>query len=231
MSSKIVRGVYFDWDLTLGRILGDVSIGHRLTVLFQRNGLDVSEAQVQAAIQQLRQDDDLPKPQTPPEIIAYYRQILSLCGIESISPAFGQQLYDGYALLPNILYDDALPTLRKLATRPLSLGIISNHSVLARETMSDLVGDIIPPERIIISDEVGWHKPAPAIYSLAAERMALPPASCVLVGDNPKVDAIAAVEVGGFQHGFWLDRTDSNGRDLPPYVTRLTTLHDLPNLL
>jgi putative hydrolase of the HAD superfamily len=37
----------------------------------------------------------------------------------------------------------------------------------------------------VISSEVGLRKPDPAIYELAAERIALPPAACVYVDDLP----------------------------------------------
>ncbi len=37
----------------------------------------------------------------------------------------------------------------------------------------------------VISGEVGIRKPDPAIYALAAERLALPPAACVFVDDLP----------------------------------------------
>jgi putative hydrolase of the HAD superfamily len=36
---------------------------------------------------------------------------------------------------------------------------------------------------VVISGEVGLHKPQPEIFRLAAERVALPPARCVLVDD------------------------------------------------
>lgn len=228
MRNESVRGVFFDWDLTLARIMGEVPLSQRLTELFQRYDLALSAGQVRAAINQLDEAGDRPKPQTPTEIIEFYRQILQVLGYEAITPEFGQTLYDGYALLPNLLYDDAIPTLRRLAARPLRLGIISNHSVLARAMMEKLVGDFISAEQIIISDEVGLHKPDAGIYTLAAEKLDLPPAACALVGDNLEVDAIGAVEAGGFQRGFWLDRDgDDNDRRLPPGVTRITTLLDL----
>jgi epoxide hydrolase-like predicted phosphatase len=37
----------------------------------------------------------------------------------------------------------------------------------------------------VISSEVGLRKPDPAIYELAAERLGLPPATCVFVDDLP----------------------------------------------
>jgi putative hydrolase of the HAD superfamily len=36
---------------------------------------------------------------------------------------------------------------------------------------------------VVISAEVGMHKPQPAIYELGAERVGLPPAECVFVDD------------------------------------------------
>jgi epoxide hydrolase-like predicted phosphatase len=38
-------------------------------------------------------------------------------------------------------------------------------------------------DAVVISAEVGMHKPQPEIYLLAAERLGLPPSSCVFVDD------------------------------------------------
>jgi putative hydrolase of the HAD superfamily len=38
-------------------------------------------------------------------------------------------------------------------------------------------------DAVVISGEVGMHKPEPGIYRLAAERLDLPPADCVFVDD------------------------------------------------
>ena len=53
----------------------------------------------------------------------------------------------------------------------------------------------------MISGEVGLRKPDPAIYTLAAERLGLPPTQVVFVDDlAPNVRGAAAVGMVGVQH-------------------------------
>ena len=59
-------------------------------------------------------------------------------------------------------------------------GLISNSwstSHYDRELLADLFDDVV------ISAEVGLHKPQPEIYRLATERLGVPPSSCVFVDD------------------------------------------------
>jgi epoxide hydrolase-like predicted phosphatase len=54
---------------------------------------------------------------------------------------------------------------------------------------------------VVISGEVGLRKPDPAIYALAAERLALPPEQIVFIDDlRPNVRAAAAGGMVGVQH-------------------------------
>ena len=59
-------------------------------------------------------------------------------------------------------------------------GLVSNSwstSHYDRELLADLF------DAVVISAEVGMHKPQPEIYLLAAERLGLPPSTCVFVDD------------------------------------------------
>ena len=50
-------------------------------------------------------------------------------------------------------------------------------------------------DTVVISGEVGIHKPQPEIYSLAADRLEMPPADCVFV-DDLRVNCEGAEAVG-----------------------------------
>lgn len=235
MKNTRITAVFFDWDMTLARILGDVPTSQRLATLFQRHGLPYTAAQIEAALGQYnlnggKQTKDN-KPQKPSEIIQFYNHLLAHLGQDEIPPNLGQQLYEGYALLPNLLYDDVLPTLNKLHTKGFRLGILSNHSKTARQTMESLVGYLIQPEHIIISEEIDLHKPDGRIFHYAAEKIGVPPKECILIGDNFEVDALGSVTAGGFAHGFWLDRENKNARKLPDFVSRVVRLDEVLDYL
>jgi putative hydrolase of the HAD superfamily len=72
---------------------------------------------------------------------------------------------------------DAVRTARQAGIRT---GLISNSvgtDIYDRAVLDELF------DAIVISGEVGLHKPQPEIYLLAAERIGLPPKRCVFVDD------------------------------------------------
>ncbi|MBK8904191.1 MAG: HAD family hydrolase [Anaerolineaceae bacterium] len=231
----VVTAVLFDWDFTLAYSLGlDVSHIARTAVLFQTYGVACTEADVAAAQASLEADIAHGtvavslRPQKKREIIQLYRQLLRRLGHSDDSYNFAYEIYAGYGRLPHRLFDDVLPTLRQLKARQLQLGILSNHSSSVRQTIKQLLGDIIPQERLTVSEEVGVHKPSKTIFRQAAARLRQDPARCLYVGDNLEVDAIAAVTNGGFAGGIWVDRADEGGQlQLPDKVLRITSLAQL----
>jgi HAD superfamily hydrolase (TIGR01549 family) len=233
-----IRGIFFDWDLTLARVIGDVTQDERLVALFQREGLLYGLEEIEAGVQYSLDDyrahfaREMPKPQTQEEVTEHYRRILKYLRHKPVSQSLLNRLYNGYGQLPVFLYDDAVPTLRALAEEGLTLGIISNHTRDARRMMQELVGEFVPTAQIFISQEMGIHKPTGSIFSMALQIIGLAPEQCVFVGDSLRADAIGAVEEGHFQLGLWLDREES-GSDmvLPPGVVRITSLTEVLNFV
>ena len=230
-----ITAVCFDWDRTLAQVIGDVSVPERLSLLFQSEGLSFTPQQVATAIDQYQADVAQKKlhflgspPQSQQDIMTYYAHLLRNLGMATVSQSLVERLYNGYALLPTQLYDDALPTVRALHKRGKLLGIISNHSHSVRPIIQQMVGRYIPAERVIISQEFGVTKPTPSIFHEALRCLSVPPQQTVFVGDNLEVDAIGAVVQGGLGCGFWLDRHDMGSkRPLPPNVIRITNLRQL----
>ncbi len=236
---KELHGVLFDWDMTLARTMGDVPRSQRLTALFQRGGFFCSHEAVQEAmaVYQRTHIADAPAnptavPQTQEGIAEYYQELLNLLGYPQISMEKALVLYHDYANLPTLLYDDALPTLQQLQKKEVALGIISNHTQVARKVMQIKVGRYISGQNIVISDEIGAYKPIPMVFQQAAKRMNLQPEQCAFVGDNLEIDAIGAVEQGGFGLGLWLDRkNEAVPRSLPANVNRITSLTEVLDYL
>jgi putative hydrolase of the HAD superfamily len=90
-----------------------------------------------------------------------------------------------------------LDVLRAARAAGLRTGLLSNSWGLDYERDGwDTLFDAV-----VISGEVGLRKPDPAIYALAAERMALPPEEIVFVDDlRPNVRAAVAAGMVGVQH-------------------------------
>ncbi|MCA9873550.1 MAG: HAD family hydrolase [Anaerolineales bacterium] len=232
---KQFKCVFFDWDLTLVRVLGDVSPEERLTALFQKEGLPYTLREVQDAIRRYQEDLQTGKikrpssPQTQRDISRYYQDILLRLNHNDRDWERVTYLYNAYAHLPQIPYEETIPVLQALQEKELKLGIISNHSRLIRPAVEKLLGGYISPDMVIISQELGVHKPAKTIYRAACARAQVAATDCVFVGNHLFVDAIGAVEEGEFGLGLWLDRLEGFGTmpELPAGMVRITSLWDV----
>jgi FMN phosphatase YigB (HAD superfamily) len=238
LPSEKIRAVLFDWDMTLGAALGEVSTLERTAALLRQVGLSYSPQAVAAARTQRQarieqgQWSGLLAPQTKEDLIIYYLQLLHLLGQPDPSPQLAEQIYNAYAQLPFVFYPDTLPTFQALAGRQVYLGIITNHSPDIRPVIEAKLGEFIRPEHITISGEIGLYKPDRAIFREAAVRLNVPAGQCLYVGDNLEVDAIGAVGGGGYACGLWCDRSNQPGpKNLPLAVYRITRLGQVLNWL
>jgi HAD superfamily hydrolase (TIGR01509 family) len=111
------------------------------------------------------------------------------------------------------------------------LAVVSNFDytptarlVLEREGIADLF------DEILVSDTVGWRKPAPRIFQEALDRMGLAPGAAVFVGDRADVDVAGARGVG--MRAVWINREAEalpEGAPVPDHEIR--DLDELPGLL
>jgi FMN phosphatase YigB (HAD superfamily) len=125
------------------------------------------------------------------------------------------------------------PLLRALGARA-RLAVVSNfdytptaHDILERAGVAGLF------ETVVVSDEVGWRKPHPAIFARALDRLGISPAQALFVGDRADIDVVGAQRAG--MHAVWINR---GGQPLPAGVAppefevrdlaELTGILDLP---
>jgi FMN phosphatase YigB (HAD superfamily) len=81
-------------------------------------------------------------------------------------------------------------------------------------------------ETVVVSDEVGWRKPSPAIFEAAFARLGVTREECLFVGDRPELDVIGAKAVG--MAVAWLN---ADGAAFPPALPPPDfTLSDLVDL-
>ena len=234
-----VTAVIFDWDFTLAYTLEqNITPIERTASLFQHAGVYYPVDDIRQARQNLLADIALGKangtikPQTKQEFILHYQQLLTRLGHADTSRELAYRIYIAYGELPNTLYDDVLSTLEILKKHSIKMGVLSNHISSIRPIIENLVGKYIAPEHITISEEVGVYKPSKTIFRRAATKLRTNPENCFYVGDNLHVDAIGAVQQGGYQRGIWLDR-QNNGtvQDIPPQVVRIQLISQLLDLV
>jgi len=108
-----------------------------------------------------------------------------------VDAELAQALYDVLfeAWIP---YDDAIPTLRELKRRGIKTALVSNvgldvRGVLERTGLAGLI------DAVVLSCETGAVKPHAPIFERALEALGIAPANALMVGDNPRDDAGAAL--------------------------------------
>ena len=103
---------------------------------------------------------------------------------------------------------------RRIRASDLLTGLVSNSWSTAhydRELLAELF------DAVVISAEVGLHKPQPEIYLVAAERLGIEPAQCLFVDDlKENCEGAEAVGMTAIRH-----------RDAPETIARLAELTGL----
>ena len=109
------------------------------------------------------------------------------------------------------LYEDSLPVVRELRARGIKTALISNCSHSTRPIV-DRLGITEEFDEILLSFEVGMHKPDPGIYREALGRLGgVAPERAVFVDDQPPYcDGAAALGI----ETFLIDRSGDGTPDL-----------------
>lgn len=94
--------------------------------------------------------------------------------------------------------EQMLSVVRELRRGGIHIGLISN-SWSADHYDRDLLAKLF--EEVVISAEVGMHKPQPEIYLLAAERLEVEPSACLFVDDlRENCEGAEAVGMTAIRH-------------------------------
>lgn len=159
-----------------------------------------------------------------------FREALAESGVhdpdlaQAMAAAYGRERLD--RLRP---FDDARPTLEALRPR-YPLGLITNGPGAEQRAELERLGIGECFGVVVISGELGIHKPQPGIFQRALALMGCQPADALYVGNDPRADVAGAKGVG--MRVAWLNR---NGGSLPADVPRpdleLASLRELLSLL
>ncbi|MBI4447266.1 MAG: HAD family hydrolase [Acidobacteria bacterium] len=109
---------------------------------------------------------------------------------------------------------------------PLVLASNFDHGLTVRRALAHF-GLIHYFKTVIISDEIGWRKPAPQFFQIAQERSGYKAADSLYVGDDAHADVLGAVRAG-FQT-VWLVQDHATPPVAPRW--RIKKLSDLVELL
>lgn len=165
---------------------------------FLAGHLGVPEDRIAAAYDALRDERDAGVLADEGAVLA---AVIEHCGLDP-EPAQVRELVElEAALLAEhvILYDDALPTLRRLRSTGIRTGVVSNCSASTRPVV-DRLGLEDEADVVVLSCEVGAFKPSPAIFRSALEALAVSPEGSMFVDDRPDyLDGAAELGMGTVQ--------------------------------
>lgn len=205
----MIRGVMFDFSGTLFRI-------ESVAEWFDALGLDLAPAERAACVQRLTAagaQPGGPQPEQPPagwdqrdttterHRAAYTAQtraaLLPTVGPER-AEALADRLYDRH-LAPDAWrpYPDTEQVLKEFRRRGVPVAVVSNigwdlRPVFARDGLDAYV------DAFVLSFELGVAKPDPRIFRSACDRLGLPPAEVLMVGDHRPDDGGALALGCGF---------------------------------
>lgn len=96
----------------------------------------------------------------------------------------------------NVIFENSVPLLETLKERGYKLGVITNGPAYLQNHKMDTSGLRPYCDIVIVSGDLGVHKPDPEIFKITAQRLGLDPSECVYVGDHPVNDIKGALDAG-----------------------------------
>lgn len=124
-----------------------------------------------------------------------------------------------------VLQEDCIEILKTLR-KHYRLGVITNGESVSQALKIDYLDLRQYFDVVLISGDVGIHKPEVGIYELAAEKMGLPCEEIAFVGDTFNTDILGAYRSG--MEPVWFFSDPYRKSDLP--VKRITQLKELLDL-
>jgi putative hydrolase of the HAD superfamily len=198
----VTKAVFFDWLNTIAHLKPDrheifsqvlTQLGIESSPAKLIRGIYAAETQLPAgAPYRWRESED------PHVFIRYQQIVLAEVGVTLPGDTvleIVRRISQICQKMSYVLYDDVLPTLKKLKKRGLILGLITNLHKDVDIILSKLGLDPYL-DFVVTSREVGADKPAPPIFLAALERARVDASEVVYIGDQYQTDVVGARGVG-----------------------------------
>jgi putative hydrolase of the HAD superfamily len=202
--SRPVGGVLFDLGGTLAsyyhadefRSVLERCVRHGLDELTRRGRTGAQfESVLAAAVAQKEAPDFRVRPLAPRLASVYAVPLQDAELLDALCAAFLKPIF---AL--GRCFDDTLPVLAEVRATGVRTAIVSNSpwgssAALWRQELRRLqLHDVV--DVTVFCGDVGWRKPAKAIFDHAAHLIDVPADRCVFIGDDPQWDAEGATNAG-----------------------------------
>jgi putative hydrolase of the HAD superfamily len=156
----------------------------------------------------------------PETWVRHYARALASARFSGDCAAAAHLIEDAFLLDGWEVFGDAIPLLQLLRARGIPLGVVSNWPATLEATL-EKAGLRSYFSVVIGSGRVGYAKPHPEIFRIAAKQLGREPARLLHVGDSVEHDVVAARLAG--LNAILLDRHNRHDAE-SPRITDLTTL-------
>jgi 2-haloacid dehalogenase len=161
-----------------------------------------------------------------------FRRLLEELGLEAANDGLARELLELHmrAVTGSFVFPPEHRAVLSALRERYRLALLSNfdHGPALRRLLGETgIADWFDP--LLISDGLGWRKPGRAAYAAALERLGLPPAAILFVGDSLEDDVL-----GGHRAGLDVAWFNPKGAPCPPDCRpayELRSLTELPELL
>ncbi|MCM1285503.1 MAG: HAD-IA family hydrolase [Acetobacter sp.] len=96
----------------------------------------------------------------------------------------------------NVVFPNSPVLLKELKQKGYTTGVITNGPSILQNHKMDTSGLRQYCDIVVVSGDVGVHKPDPALFIYTAEKLGLKAEECVYVGDHPINDIKGALDAG-----------------------------------
>lgn len=96
----------------------------------------------------------------------------------------------------NVIFPDSAKLLGELKSRGYIVGVVTNGPSHLQNHKMDTSGLRPYCDIVVVSGDVGVHKPDPALFTYTAAKLGLKPEECIYVGDHPVNDIQGALAAG-----------------------------------
>jgi len=223
--TTICDAVLFDVGGTLLHVMHDPHERAFARVINDAISLDTFRAAVRDAVADWRRGGGDARHEDLTETwIRHYASALSAAGFPGDCERAAQLLEEAFLLDGWEVFPDALPMLDTLYARGLTLGIISNWPATLEDTLTR-AGLRKYFSLVLSSGVVGYTKPHPEIFRMAARQLQLDPARLLYVGDSLTHDLHGATQAG--LQAVLLDRRGEHSQ----LDARIDSLASLPSVV
>ena len=162
--------------------------------------------------------------------VEWYQELIDMWGWNDAPPAEELAHHYDYTFGDcNVIFDNSIPLLKELKSRGYTTGVITNGPSHLQNHKLETSGLKPYLDIVVVSGDVGIHKPDPALFAYTAKKYGLNPDECVYVGDHPVNDIQGALGAG--MHAIRMNFGWFEGVDLRPDVPVITDIIDVLNYI